>query len=228
VSYGSHPDHIADVRYGAAGATERPLILLIHGGFWRPQYDRTHTGPMAEAIADAGFTVASVEYRRVPGDPDKTLGDVSAALAELPTLLGNHNGKVVLIGHSAGGHLVLWLSAVRRSPALHGALALAPAADLQLAHDLNLGDGAVALFLGAAPSTRKDVDPKQLPSPKTPTTILHGEKDVVVRLAVSGSYVATHPQVKLVRVAGVGHFAPIDPLSSTWPAVMSELEALAR
>ncbi len=94
----------------------------------------------------------------------------------------------MLIGHSAGGHLVLWLSAVRRSPALHGALALAPAADLQLAHDLNLGDGAVALFLGAVPSTRKDVDPKQLPSPKTPTTILHGEKDVVVRLPVSESY----------------------------------------
>src|SRR6187431_1132303 len=82
--YGTDPDHIADVRFGTAGAGERPLIFIIHGGFWRPRYDRTHTGPMAEAIADAGFTVVSTEYRRVPGDPDKTLEDVTVALTVLP------------------------------------------------------------------------------------------------------------------------------------------------
>jgi acetyl esterase/lipase len=228
--YGPHPDHIADIRFStaaaAAGAQYKPLVLIVHGGFWRPQYDRTHTGPMAEAIADAGYTVASVEYRRIPGDPDKTLSDVSNALAELPTRIDKHNGKVILVGHSAGGHLVLWLTQTRRSPALIGTLALAPAADLQLAHDLNLGDGAVQSFLGAPPGTRQDVDPRLLPSPQVPTSIIHGEKDVVVRLSISESYVAAHPGVKLVKVTGVGHFAPIDPLSSTWPTVMRELLAL--
>jgi acetyl esterase/lipase len=228
VAYGTDADQLADVRFGAQGAHDRPLVLIIHGGFWRPQYDRAHTGPMAEAICKAGWTVASVEYRRVPGEPDKTLQDVSDALAKLPQKIAHHNGKVVLVGHSAGGHLALWLSAARPTPQLVGTLALAPAADLQLAHDLNLGEGAVQIFLGADPKTRPDVDPRQLPSPQVPITIVQGDRDVVVRPAVAESYAAAHPTVRLVRLIGGGHFAPIDPLSITWPTILQELRDLSR
>ena len=76
VSYGTDADQIADVRFGVKGVGPvedpegRPLVLIIHGGFWRPAYARAHTGPMSEAIAAAGWTVASIEYRRVPGAPD--------------------------------------------------------------------------------------------------------------------------------------------------------------
>lgn len=237
VAYGSDADQIADVRFGTQGsdgangadrAAVRPLVLIVHGGFWRPQYDRAHTGPMAEAIAAAGWTVASVEYRRVPGDPDKTLQDVSDALTKLPAKIAHHNGKVVLVGHSAGGHLVLWLTVARRTPQLIGTLALAPAADLQLADELNLGDGATRLFLGADPKTRRDVDPRQLSSPQIPTVIVHGDRDVVVRIPVAESYVAAHSSVQLVRLAGVGHFAVIDPLSAVWPTILDELRKLSR
>jgi acetyl esterase/lipase len=228
VSYGPHPEHVADIRFGSHGAVDKPLVLIVHGGFWRPQYDRTHTGPMAEAIADAGWTVASTEYRRSPGKPDLTLNDVGEALTRLPSKVSRHNGNVVLIGHSAGGHLVLWLTVARRTPQLIGTLALAPAADLQLAHEMNLGDGAVFAFLGIHPKARVDADPRQLPSPAIPTTVIHGEKDVVVRPAVAESYVSAHPDVRLVRLSGVGHFAPIDPLSAAWVTTMGELQALAR
>ncbi len=161
IAYGDDPDQVADVRFGAQDAEDRPLVLIVHGGFWRPQYDRAHTGPMAEAIAAAGWTVASTEYRRVPGDPDKTLQDVSDALAKLPAKISHHNGKVVLVGHSAGGHLVLWLTAARRTPTLVGTLALAPAADLQLADKLNLGDGATRLV----PRRRSQNAPRRRPAP---------------------------------------------------------------
>ena len=255
VSYGTDADQIADVRFGAksaagagagvdagAGATagavpvtagangpeRRPLVLLIHGGFWRPAYDRAHTGPMAEAISAAGWTVASVEYRRIPGEPDKMLQDVSDALVRLPAKIAHHNGKVLLVGHSAGGHLVLWLTVARRTPHLIGTLALAPAADLQLADELNLGDGATRLFLGADPKTRPDVDPRQLPSPQTPTVVVQGSRDVVVRPPVAESYVAAHPSVRIVRLSGVGHFAVIDPLSEVWPTILDELRRLSR
>lgn len=228
LSYGPLPDHVADLRLGSGAASERPLVLIVHGGFWRPQYDRAHTGPMGEAIADAGWTVASVEYRRSPGEPDKTLQDVSEALALLPSKVTKHNGNVVLLGHSAGGHLVLWLTAARRTPELIGTLALAPAADLQLADELNLGDGAVRLFLGTDPKARVDADPRRLSSPAIPTTVIHGEKDVVVRPAVAESYIAAHPTVRFVRLAGVGHFAPIDPLSAAWASTIDELRALSR
>ena len=228
IAYGTDPDQVADIRWGAEGSRGRPLVLLIHGGFWRPQHDRAHTGPMAEALSAAGWTVASVEYRRVPGQPDKTLQDVSDALARLPEKITPHNGNVVLVGHSAGGHLVLWLSVARRTPELVGTLAIAPAADLRLAHELNLGDGAAQAFLGADPNTRPDVDPRLLPSPQMPVTIVHGDRDVVVRLSVAESYSAAHPSVRMVRLIGVGHFAPIDPLSAVWPTILEELNGLSR
>jgi acetyl esterase/lipase len=227
LAYGAHSDQVADVRFGSEGTQYRPLVFIVHGGFWRPQYDRTHTGPMAEAIAAAGWTVASIEYRRIPEHPNETLEDVSNALARLPSRISSHNGSVILVGHSAGGHLVLWLTVARHTPELIGTLALAPAADLQLAHELNLGDGAAKAFLGVDPIERPDVDPKRLPSPKTPTTIVHGDKDVIVRLSVAESYVATHPSVRLVTLKGAGHFAPIDPLSTSWRAIIDELRRLS-
>ena len=228
VAYGPHVDQIADVRRGSAGAQHRPLVLIVHGGFWRPQYDRSGTGPMADAIASAGWTVASIEYRRIPGAPDETLADVGEALLTLPARIAGHGTGVILLGHSAGGHLVLWLTVARRIPPLAGTLALAPAADLRLAHELNLGDGAVAAFLGADPSTRPDVDPRQLAAPPTPTTLIHGDRDDVVPLSVTDSYVAAHPSVRVVRVPGAGHFAPIDPLSPSWQVVLDELRRLTQ
>jgi acetyl esterase/lipase len=226
VEYGEGRDQIADVWWGPADAAQRPLVLILHGGFWRPQYDRAHTRPMAEALAAAGWTVASAEYRRIPGEPDATLEDVSRALEIIPTRVARHNGRVLLIGHSAGGHLVLWLSAARRTPQLAGALALGPAADLRLAHERRLGDGAAQAFLGTSPVQRQDADPCRLASPAVPITIVHGELDEIVPIALADSYVAAHPQARLVRLAGAGHFAVIDPAGPAWPVVVAELRAL--
>jgi acetyl esterase/lipase len=228
VAYGTHPDQVADVRHGDARAATRPLVLIFHGGFWRPRYDRAHTGPMAAAIADAGWTAASVEYRRVPREPEPTLDDTSAALALLASKIERHDGRVVAIGHSAGGHLVLWLAAVRAMPALAGVLALAPAADLKLAQSMDLGDGAVLAFLGAGAATRSDVDPERLPSPTIPVTIVHGDRDDTVPIEVSDSYVDAHRATRLVRVGDCGHYELIDPSSTAWPTVIDALDRLSR
>lgn len=227
VAYGDHADQVADVRYGKNSAADRPLLILVHGGFWKPIYDRAHTGPMSVALADAGWTVAAIEYRRIPGNPDATLHDVSLALERLPTLIEQHNGKILLMGHSAGGHLVLWLGATSKSADLRGILALAPAADLRLTEQLNLGDGAVNKFLGVAAESRPDVDPQLLREPPAAVTIIHGEIDDTVTLDVAKSYVAKHRRTRLVELPGVAHFAVIDPLSSSWPKVVAELGRLS-
>jgi acetyl esterase/lipase len=226
VAYGSAPEHIADVRQGAAQASSRPLVLIIHGGFWRPQYDRLHTGPMAAALAAAGWTVASVEYRRVPHHPNLMIDDITQSLTILPGKIRGHDGRVLLIGHSAGGHLALWAASKRPNPSIHGVLALAPAADLQLAHELNLGEGATFAFLGEEPEKRRDLDPKRMASPEIGVTIVHGDDDDIVPISVAESYVTSHPRVRFVRLPGTGHFAVIDPLSKVWPTVVGELERL--
>ena len=63
--YGPRPEHVVDLRLPPADPDRAaPLIVLIHGGFWRPAYDRTHLGPMGHALAAAGYMVAVPEYRR--------------------------------------------------------------------------------------------------------------------------------------------------------------------
>jgi acetyl esterase/lipase len=228
VAYASAAEQIADIRYGGDGAARQPLVILIHGGFWRPAYDRAHAGPMSEALANAGWTVATIEYRRVPGKPDLTLQDVRLAVEALPIRVDRHNRNVVLVGHSAGGHLVLWAAATAAGQQITGVLALAPAADLALSHERSLGDGAAHAFLGADPRARPDVDPKVLPTPKAAVTIVHGVRDDIVPLEVSQSYVEVHPETRLIELPDAGHFAVIDPLSHAWATVVAELTRLSR
>jgi acetyl esterase/lipase len=223
-AYGEGPDQNIEVRDGSDGAAGRPLVILLHGGFWRPDIDRRHARPMAQAIAAAGWTVALPEYARVPLDPAPLLADLTSILTRSPRLIRGHNGGVILIGHSAGGHLALWATAARACPALVATLALAPVADLLLAHELGLGSGAVARFLGCDPVSRPDLDPRQMQAPLTPTTILHGSADAMVPLIVSESYVAAHAMVPLRVVPDAGHFAPIDPQAPAWSTVMTELD----
>ncbi len=226
VTYGSDPDQVADIRYGQRGA-QLPLVVLIHGGFWKPEYDRAHVEAMSSALAAAGWTVLTLEYRRISGQPDATLDDIARALETLPAMTQQHNGKLLLIGHSAGGHLVLWAAAKCPTPMLQGVVALAPAADLCLAHTLQLGDGAVRRFLGTEPGVRPDVDPLKLPAPAVAVTIVQGDTDEIVPPAVAASYCAAFPMTRLVTLPDTGHFALIDPLSAAWPAVVAALRMLS-
>lgn len=224
--YGPRPEHVADAWRGDSRAAVRPLVVIVHGGFWRPEYDRAHTRPMAAAIRDAGWTVVSIEYRRVPGDPDATVRDVTEALAIVPGELGGHDGRVITVGHSAGGHLVLWAAIAAPAPQQAGTLALAPVADLRLAQRLGLDGGAVVDFLGADASTREDLDPVRLPAPPGPTVLVHGVSDEIVPITVAESYAVGQPGSRLVAVPGAAHFAVIDPLSTAWPTVLAELSRL--
>jgi acetyl esterase/lipase len=226
VAYGGGPDQVGDIRYGQRGA-QLPLVALIHGGFWKSEYDRAHLEAMSSALAAAGWTVLTLEYRRIPSKPDPTLQDIAAALEILPATVERHNGKLLLIGHSAGGHLVLWAAANWATAVLQGVVALAPAADLRLADKLHLGDGAVRGFLGTDPAERPDADPMQLPAPVVAVTIVQGDADEVVPPAVAASYCATFPKTRLVQLPDSGHFAVIDPLSSAWPMVVDELRKLS-
>jgi acetyl esterase/lipase len=222
IGYGANPDQIMEVRDGHDGAA-RPLVIIIHGGFWRPDIDRVHARPMAEAVAAAGWTVALPEYARVLHDPEPTLADLNLLLARAVKKIPAHNGQVVLIGHSAGGHLVLWAGAARLCPTLIGTLALAPVADLLLAHQLGLGNDAVLRFLGCGPELRPDLDPCRMPVPPAATTLIHGVEDDTVPLAISESYVAAHPLARLLAVVDAGHYAVIDPQAPAWSSVMTEL-----
>jgi acetyl esterase/lipase len=223
VPWGPGDDDVADVRLGA---DDRPLLVVLHGGFWRPAYDRAHLGPMTEALNAAGWTVAAPEYRRIPGDPDATAEDVRVALRVLPVeLRGRHDGRVVVLGHSAGGHLALWAASAAPAAGLVATIGLAAVADLAAADRERLGTGAVAAFLGGPAVARADLDPARAVSSARPVTLVHGSRDAVVPVSQSRGYAAAHPRTDLVEVPDAGHYAVIDPLSAAWPAVLDAVRA---
>jgi acetyl esterase/lipase len=223
VSWGPGPDDVAEVQLGG---DDRPLVLLVHGGFWRPEYDRRHLRAMAHALAAEGWTAAAIEYRRVPANPDASLNDVRVALRVVPVeLRGRHDGRVVVVGHSAGGHLALWAAAVAPASGLAGTVALAAVADLAAADRERLGSGAVGDFLGDAASSRLDLDPVRMVSAVQPVTLVHGADDDVVPARQSEAYVAAHPTARLHVLPDAGHLDLIDPRSRAWPSVVEAIAA---
>ena len=220
VAYGEDQDQVAGVRLGTPA---RPLLVILHGGFWRPRFDRTHTGPMAEALRAAGWTTAAVEYRRIPGDPDATTADVRAALDALPSLVTAHDGRMIVIGHSAGGQLALRAAAHDHTLRT---VARSPVADLRRAEMLGLGGGAVRAFLGADDGAR--FDPMRLPAvPAERLVILHGRKDETVPAELSEGY-AAHRGGELIAPPDAHHYSFIDPCDPHWPLLTDTLSGLSR
>jgi acetyl esterase/lipase len=226
LTWGPEPGQVADLRLGSP---DQPLVIVIHGGFWRPRTDRTHLRPMAHALAEAGYTVLSPEYRRVSGDPDVTMDDVRVGLQVLPTAVhGYFDQRVILMGHSAGGHLALWAGAICPPTGLIATIASSPVGDLQAADRANLGRGAVRDFLGVAAAERPDLDPARLPRPNTRTIVLAGSLDDEVPPAISQAYVQAHEGIESHVLAGAGHYEFIDPLSDVWTMILTTLAAVAQ
>lgn len=207
IRYGPGVDQIADLRLPAGGRSggPPPLVLLLHGGFWRSEYDRTHTGPLAAALAGAGFAVCVPEFRRTGragGGWPGTFNDVAAAVDRLPALAAaaagtgvGRTGPPLLAGHSAGGHLALWAAARgqlppsspwrpaggRRSNRPLGVVALAAVSDLAACHRQRLGEDAAAALLGGGPGDQPEryalTDPSLLLPIGRPIRLVHGSED---------------------------------------------------
>ena len=244
--YGPHPDQVADVRLPEAVDPTRPLVVVVHGGFWRAKYDRHHTGPLAADLAERGWPVAQLEYRRTGQDGGGwpgTFADVAAGLTVLPALVADLltadlltadpltadplAGPPLLLGHSAGGHLALWWAGLTGPAAVRGVVALAPVTNLAAAHRLDLDGGAVAALLGGGPQQVPRryayAEPRR---PHVPTVVIHGGQDRQVPVTLSRDWTACG-DAELIELPDVEHFAVIDPHSAAWPAVVRTLERLA-
>ena len=246
--YGDHSDARIDVFLppsppspAAAPLTAAPLAVVLHGGFWREEWDRVHLRPMAQALSAAGFVVATPEYRRGSGRWQAMSVDIEVALAAVAGLVGeaapgliDAAAPLVLAGHSAGGHLALW-SGLRAGPdVVRRIVALAPVSDVYWAARSGMGSDAARDLLGGSPDevpvAYADADAVRLLPGDVPVTLIQGDDDKQVTVDMNRQLAADleaaddgTASFTYVELAGVDHFALIDPESDAWSTVLGAL-----
>lgn len=228
--YGPDPNQFGDLRVPTTNGPF-PVVINIHGGFWRAKYDLTHAGHLCAALTAKGLATWNLEYRRVGdtgGGWPGSFEDVMAGYRFISQIAKRHNldtSKMLVIGHSAGGQLALCLAA--HEPTVERVISLAGVVDLQQAWEQHLSNDAVVEFLGgkpkAVPEHFRAADPVQLSIPNAAQWLVHGLEDDVVPQAFSRAYVQEKKKrgedARLVEIVQAGHLDLIDPHSAAWPEV---------
>ncbi|WP_432477699.1 alpha/beta hydrolase family protein [Nocardioides sp. GXQ0305] len=232
VRYGDHPSQYAELT--RPSGRPRGVVVVVHGGFWKAEYDLSLGRPLAASLVEEGWVAWNLEYRRVGdgGGTPETFDDVAAGTDRLADVAGLDTSVVLTLGHSAGGHLATW-AAGRRGAAVPvtGVVSQAGVLDLVQADREGLGDGAVRRLLGH-PAGPEDAayDPAQQVPLDVPVRCVHGTDDVVVPIEQSRAYVdaatAAGADATLTEVDG-DHFVVIDPASAAWEQTLRLLGDLA-
>jgi acetyl esterase/lipase len=263
----ARPAPPASVAYGAAaeqfgelwlprGSGPFPVVLLVHGGCWRSALPGLEfVRSFAAALEARGLAVWNVEYRRIGnegGGYPGTFLDVAAAADHLRALAREHPldlRRVVAVGHSAGGHLALWLAGRPRIPAssrLHSSdplglrhvFSLGGLGDLKAMHeyagDVVCGAGTIPLLTGAAERGEdpySDTSPVNLLPLGIPATMIVGAYDAALPPFFNASYrEAANRRGDAVRVivqGDAGHFDVIAPWTVAGGEVVAEVAAAA-
>jgi acetyl esterase/lipase len=209
---------------------------------------------MGDALKADGIATWNVEYRRL-GQPGGgwpgTYLDVGRAVDHLRALAGQHKldlGRVVVVGHSAGGHLAMWVAARSRLPTasplyvadplrVRGVIDLAGPVDMTAnipGYEARCGDTVVKSLLGGTPSAVAEryaqASAIKLLPLRVPQVLVWGTRDDFVPLPLAEAYTQAAARVgdpmRLVVIPGVGHFEIASPRSSTWPQVESAIRSL--
>ncbi len=213
-SYGEHPSQFCELHPGG-----EDVAVLVHGGFWRARYGLDLERGLAADLVARGWTVWNIEYRRLGGGGGwpATFEDVGAAIRALPV----DAGRVVAIGHSAGGQLAVWAAAEGHVDA---AVSQAGALDLDELSRLGTSDNVVNLLLGGTPEEVPHRYAKASPRRRlpigVPLLLVHGERDDDVPVHISREFAAAAGDgCELVVIDDEGHYEHLEPGSRCWAAV---------
>jgi len=244
IAYGDDPLQFGELRL-PNGKGPFPVVVFMHGGCWMSEYDIAHSRKLTDAFAREGIAVWSLEYRRI-GDPGGawpgTFDDVEAGFTHLSELTESYSldpKRVIVAGHSAGGHLAIWLAQriEEHQPANvirpRGVLGLAPAPDLEYLYEHGTCGNAAGLLMGGSPEEYPEryeygSVANRIPQ-STPQIAVIGKYDetwrpVGVRYAMAASEQGA--PIRVIDAPEAGHFELIDPDSATWPLVLAAAREL--
>lgn len=224
-----------------------PTIVLIHGGYWRAKYNLDYMGFACEALNRQGYITWNLEYRRVgqegggwPGSYYDVVEGLNF-LDELSASVPIDTSRIVVLGHSAGGHLALLLARDRQEEMDHslkahigvlGIIALAPICDLFEAYHRGLSNGAVREFLASDPvkscSYFRQASPRHSLPLGLPVTLIHGSEDKDVPFDITHQFykdACPTSEIDLIHLEHGNHFSLVNPESRDWREVSNAIKA---
>lgn len=251
LDYGDSPEQFADlrlppttdlvdsahIRSGSTKQTEGaepfPLVVTVHGGFWRHQWTRDTIELAALDLSERGMATANVEYRRVGpagggGGGSASIADVADAVTAALAHPVVDPRRWAVLGHSAGAQLAL--AAVPRVvaaglPAPAVAVSLGGVLDLPAAIAEGLGGGAAAAYAGSVPPA--SLSPAAMVPLGVPLLVAHGRADEEVPTAQASSFAqaakAAGDQVEIVW-GDHGHYDWLEPAETAWVAVVDRVQ----
>jgi acetyl esterase/lipase len=244
IAYGSDRFQKVDV-WLPAGKGPFPIVLMVHGGCWTTSIaDRRLMNWIADDLRDEGVAVWSIDYRGVDRPGGGYPGTFADAAMASDALLANaahfdlDAGHIVAVGHSAGGHLALWLAARSKLPIsspLHNAqplpiahvISLGGLPDLEAvaaSPDNGCGTDVIAQLVGAPSAAHPDIYadtsvPRLLPI-GVPQDLVNGHEDAIVPMRLATSYVAQAKKAgdaaNLHIVPATGHVELVAPETAAW------------
>jgi acetyl esterase/lipase len=252
------PEPSATIRYGEdqmqvvdlwlpQGKGPHPTVLMIHGGCWQTEIaDRRIMNWIADDLRKRGIAVWNIDYRGVDrngGGYPGTFVDASAAADALRRGAGRYGldiSKLVAIGHSAGGHLALWLAARPRLPEnsplrtpqplpIKTVISLGGLPDLEEAARPP-GSGCGTEVIGKLTGGRfEDTSVPRLAPLGVDQVLINGLQDKIIPTAYAEGYAApmraAGDDVKVRLLDRTGHVELIAPETLAWAAAVEEIEA---
>jgi len=251
IAYGPAASQYAEL-FLPQGQGPFPVAVLVHGGCWTSKFGGiTQLRNMAGALAQRGIAVWNVEYRRVDepgGGYPGMYEDMHAALDALRAQAGRQPldlGRIVAVGHSAGGQLVQWIAGRERIP--QGS-PLYRANPLPVRHIVSLGGLAdlrkeaaliqsscgrdTAQLAGTASAQRPDVFVDTNAAELTPngsrTWLVTGALDTISPPRVAHDYAAraraAGDRAEVVILPEASHYDEVAASSPAWPQVLRVIE----
>jgi acetyl esterase/lipase len=244
VHYGADPLQVADL-WLPAGHGPHPIVLMVHGGCWQTGIaDRTIMNWIAEDLRRHGIAVWNIDYRGVDrpgGGYPGTFQDAAAAADALRGQAAHYRldlSRLVAVGHSAGGHLALWLAGRARLPAgsplisahplpIHAVVSLGGLPDLEEAARSENGCGNEVI--GRLTSGHfADTSVPRLAPLRVPQVLINGREDRIIPLAYAEGYAApmraAGDDVRVRMLDRTGHVELVAPETAAWAAAVEEIE----
>lgn len=247
LKYGPHIFQFGDLRLPSTDGPH-PVVVIVHGGCWTTRFGLHLMDAMAEQLTKSGLATWNIEFRRV-GQSDSawpdTFDDVALALRYVDNLSSEYDldtDSIIIVGHSSGGHLALWLAnqvALSRLGSelnIRGVVALAPVADLPavaategFACRESL-DGLMGGSYADFPERYQTASPANMTNIDIPLIVISGDQDSTIPTQHVRNYAAAAKKrgntVKHIVVSPSGHFEMITPAATVWAEVESAIISL--